>query len=141
MHDSTLEQVTQTKFLGVIIDEGLNWEAHIEHLERKLNSCIVMIKRIRKSIPESEYLKIYNALFMSHLSYCISCWGGISSLKLLKLFAIQKRCVRLLFGKQLTFDHAEYYETCARVRTFEEHMAPKNYCLEHTKPIFNELEL
>ena len=136
-----LKKVDKVKFLGVIIDDQLNWEAQINHLETKLNFSIIMIKRIKKFIPKSEYLKIYNALFLSHLTYCISCWGGISKLKLLKIFAIQKRCVRLLFGKQFTFDHPEYYETCARVRTFEENMAPKNYCLEHTKPLFNEHKL
>ena len=31
-----------------------------------------MIKRIMKFIPNSEYNKIYDALFKSHLSYCIS---------------------------------------------------------------------
>ena len=136
-----LKKVDKVKFLGIIIDDQLTWESQVEHLLTKLNCSIIMIKRIKKFIPKSEYLKIYNALFLSHLTYCISCWGGISSLKLLKVFAIQKRCVRLLFGKQLNFDHSEYYETCARVRTFEEHMAPKNYCLEHTKPIFNEYKL
>ena len=49
--------------------------------------------------------------------------------------------MRLLFGKEFSFDHPEFYETCARVRTFEENMAPKNYCLEHTKPLFNEYEI
>ena len=53
------------------------------------------------------------------------------------LFSSQKRCIRLLFGKSLSYDHASYYETCARVRTYSEHMADKNYELEHTKPIFN----
>ena len=136
-----LKKVDKVKFLGVIIDDQLNWEAQINHLETKLNFSIIMIKRIKKFIPKSEYLKIYNALFLSHLTYCISCWGGISKLKLLRIFAIQKRCVRLLFGKQFTFDHPEYYETCARVRTFDENMAPKNFCLEHTKPLFNEHKL
>ena len=110
----------------------------IDHIEVKLNSSIVMIKRIKRFIPKSEYLKIYNALFMSHLTYCISCWGGVPVSKLQKIFAIQKRCVRIPFGKEFSFDHPEFYETCARCRTFEENMAPKNYCLEHTKPIFNE---
>ena len=91
-----------------------------------------------KFIPESEYHKLYNALFKSHLSYCISCWGGIPNYKLESLFSIQKRCIRLLFGKQLTFDHAGFYETCARVRTYQQHMAKKDFQLEHTKPIFNE---
>ena len=54
------------------------------------------------------------------------------------VFAVQKRCIRLLFGMEYSFDHAGYYETCARVRTYEDHMAKKNYCLEHTKPLFNK---
>ena len=90
-----------------------------------------------KFIPKSEYHKLYDSLFKSHLSYCISSWGGISSNKLSPIFLLQKRCVRLLFGKVPMFDHASYYETCARSRTYTEHMAKKNYQLENTKPIFN----
>ena len=94
-----------------------------------------------KFIPESEYHKLYDALFKSHLSYCISCWGGVSNNKLESLFSIQKRCIRLLFGKQLNFDHAGFYETCARARSYQQHMTKKDYQLEHTKPIFNEQKI
>ena len=75
---------------------------------------------------------------MSHLSYCISAWDGISKYKLQKIFAIQKRCVRLLFGKTLNYDHLQFYETCARARTIDQNKEKKNFCLEHTKPLFNE---
>ena len=70
--------------------------------------------------------------------YCISCWGGVSRHKLQNIFTIQKRCIRLLFGKNISFDHEGFYDTCARARTFEVNMAPKIFCLEHTKPLFNE---
>ncbi len=83
-------------------------------------------------------MKLYNALFKSHMMYCISCWGGVSCNKLQRIFYVQKRCIRLLFGKDFSYDHSGYYETCARARTYEEHMAKKNYCLEHTKPLFVE---
>ena len=53
--------------------------------------------------------------------------------KLQTIFSIQKRCIRLLFGKVCNYDHSEFYETC-----IDEHRAPKDYCFEHTKPIFNE---
>ena len=141
LYGKLLKKVEKVKFLGVVIDEELSWEAHIDHLEAKLNSSIVMIKRIKQFIPKSEYLNIYNALFLSHLTYCISCWGGVPKYKLGKIFAIQKRCIRLLFGKEYSYDHPEYYQTCARTRTFAENMAPKMYTLEHTKPLFNEHEL
>ena len=97
-----------------------------------------MLKRIAKFIPKSEYRKLYDSFFKSHMNYCISSWGGVSESKLQTIFAVQKKCIRLLFGKKFSFDHAGYYETCARVRSYKEQMAPKNYCLEHTKPIFNE---
>ena len=96
----------------------MKWEDHIDHLKQKLKLSIVMIKRIKKFIPKNEYLKLYNALFIPHLTYCISVWGGVSYYKLAKLFSIQKRCVRLQFGTELTFDHPEYYLTCARGRTY-----------------------
>ena len=136
-----LKKVDKVKFLGVIIDDKLNWQPHIDHVTQKLNSSIVMIKRIIKFIPKSEYNKIYDALFKSHLCYCISSWGGIPTSKLQCLFSIQKRCIRLLFGTKYSFDHAGYYETCARVRSYIDHKAAKNYCLEHTKPLFNEYNL
>ena len=134
----TLTKVDKVKFLGVMIDNELTWEHHIEYLKDKLNASIAIIKRIMKFTPKSEYHKLYDSLFKSHLSYCISSWGGVPTYRLSSLFSIQKRCVRLLFGKKPTYDHTAFYETCARVRTFNEHMAKKNYQLENTKPIFNE---
>jgi hypothetical protein len=136
-----LKKVDKVKFLGVIIDDNLRWEHQIENIINKLILSIVMIKRVTKFVPKSEYMKIYDALFKSHMSYCISSWGSVPNYRLKKIFSLQKRCVRLLFGKEYSFDHSGYYETCARARTYEENMSPKNFCLEHTKPIFNERKI
>ena len=92
-----------------MIDEKLNWEQHIEHLINKLNMTIAMLKRIAKFIPKSEYRKLYDSFFKSHMNYCISSWGGVSESKLQTIFAVQKRCIRLLFGRKFSFDHAGYY--------------------------------
>ena len=60
-----------------------------------------MIERIKKFIPRSEFKKIYDALFKSHMSYCISSWGGVSDYKLQSIFAIQKRFVRLFLAENV----------------------------------------
>ena len=54
-----VKQVDRIRFLCVIIDDKFTWDAQIEHLENKLISTIVLIKRIKKFIPSSHYLKIY----------------------------------------------------------------------------------
>ena len=78
-----VKQVDKIKFLGVIIDDQLSWNDQIKYVENKLMSTIVLIKRIKKFIPSSHYFKIYHSLFISHLTYGISCWGGICPSKLM----------------------------------------------------------
>ena len=43
----------------------------------------------------------------------------------------------MLFGKEISFDHPDFYNTCAHIKTFDEQMNP-NYKKENTKPIFSE---
>lgn len=136
-----IKRVTSTRFLGVIIDENLSWEEQVEELYKKLLISLVTIKRIYKYLPKKQLKTIYHTLFLSNLSYCISAWGGIPTQKLDKIFNVQKRCIRLLFGEICSFDHHEYYQTCARVRTYEDHMKEKDFTLEHTKPIFTKHKL
>lgn len=78
----------------------------------------------KQSIPKSQYLNIYHTLFASHLTYGITVWGGVSenskcnnSTLIDPLFITQKRCIRMLFGKEISFDHPDYYETCAHTKT------------------------
>ena len=47
-----------------------------------------------------------------------------------------KVCIRILFGRTYSFDHHEFYYSCARTKTYTEHMAQKDFNLEHTKPLF-----
>ena len=141
LNNTKIKQVNAVMFLGIIIDEKLSWEPQIELAKQKLNSSIIVIKRIMKFIPKSEYLNIYNALFKSNMAYCINCWAGIKQYKINPLFCIQKRCIRLLFGTQPTYDNSSFYETCARVRTYQENTSEKDYSLEHTKPLFNHHDI
>ena len=107
-------------------------------MTQKLLSSIITIKRIIKFIPKSEYMKIYDALFKSHLCYCSSSWGAVPNYKLQGLFAIQKICIRLLYGTKYSYDHSGFYQTCARVLTYQKYIAQRDYCLEQTRPLFNK---
>ena len=55
--DNKLKKVLKVKFLGVIVDEKLKWEAHIEHLQKKLKLSIIMVKRVKKFIPKKRIFK------------------------------------------------------------------------------------
>ena len=112
-----IKQVTETKFLGVIIDDKLSWLPHIEQLAKKLQSICGRIYRIKSCLPEHLYKQIYHTLFESHLSFGITVWGGVSLNALLPLFRAQKKCIRIMFGDSESF--AEKFKTCARSRPIQ----------------------
>ena len=135
-----IKKVSEAKFLGVIIDEKLTWSAHINYLCKKIKCCTGVLNRIKDYIPTKLHKDLYHTLFESHLRYGITVWGGVSINKLLPLFVIQKRCIRIMFGDRDAY--LDKFNTAARIRPFgEQKLGTKFYTKEHTKPIFNKLEL
>ena len=91
INNIVIKKVKHAKFLGVTLDENLNWEQHIKDLKRKLYYSISTLTYLRKNIPENLHLEIYYTLFESHLCYCLSVFGGISNKKLSEIHQIQKK--------------------------------------------------
>ena len=130
-----IKKVSSAKFLGVIIDENLSWEDHIKALKRTLNHSTSTLCRLRCSLPEFLHQQLYYTLFESHLSYCISVWGGAAKQRISSLFTAQKYCLRVLFGDRLAY--LDKFKTCARTRPIgQQKLDQKFFIKEHTKPIF-----
>ena len=123
------------KFLGVLLDEDLSWEPHIAALRRILSYASATLNRIRDSIPEDMHSDLYHTLFESHLTYCISVWGGSSAANITKIWSAQKHCIRVLFGNKKAY--LEKFKTCSRARPYPfQALTDEFYQLEHTKPLF-----
>ena len=130
-----IKQCNQTRFLGVIIDEKLNWDAHIRYLKRKLNYSMSTLYRIMDSIPKELHRNLYYTLFKSHLSYCISVWGGATKVRIQNLWTTQKQCIRILSGDREAY--RDKFNTCARARPHNQQILYNEFYIpEHTKPLF-----
>ena len=137
IQNTCIKKVTETKFLGVIIDENLNWNAHIKQLAKKLSSCTGILSRIKDNVPSHLHKDLYHTLFESHLAYGVTVWGGVSENKLLPLFRAQKKCLRIMFGDKEAY--LNKFKTCVRARPYEsQKLGVEFYTKEHSKPLFNE---
>jgi hypothetical protein len=91
-----IEKVSNTKFLGVYIDEDLNWKQHTYQISLKISKSIGVLHRI-KSILSRDLLKIlYYTMIHPYYLYCNIIWGGASQAALSTLICLQKRAVRLI---------------------------------------------
>ena len=85
-----------TTFLGVIIDEFINFKPHIDHLTKKLSKYAGLFFRLRHFLPLSALLTLYKTLFEPHLSYCNIVWSNTCPSYFLKLERLQKKAIRAL---------------------------------------------
>lgn len=89
-----------TKHLGVILDNNLCWDLHINSLCQKLSSSIFAMRRINIVTTAAATRAAYHALVESHLRYGIIFWGGSSKDNIQRVFVQQKRAMRILGGLQ-----------------------------------------
>ena len=86
--------VYTTKFLGVHIDDKLNWDTHIALLYNRLQANKHSL-RLALNLLDTHILRLlYYAHIHSHLSYGITSWGSMAMAKSLKsLYQLQKQCI------------------------------------------------
>ena len=78
MNDSPLEICKSYKYLGVVIDDKLKWDAHIKYISTKISKACGALARLR-NCTDIEILKnVYHALIHSYLRYGILIWGNSS---------------------------------------------------------------
>ena len=65
-----LEKCTSYKYLGIFLDEKLNWKVHIKYLCEKLSKLCGIFSKLRHCCSTELMKVIYHALFSSHLQYC-----------------------------------------------------------------------
>ena len=100
LNEQTIPLVSNTKFLGVFLDDTLNWKHHIANLHNKLTANKHLIRANKSLLTIDALRKIYFAHIHSHLSYCLITWGSMADKQSLnKLAKIQNKCVKMIGTK------------------------------------------
>ena len=85
INGSTIPQVNLTKFLGVYIDEHLNWSMHLNKLATKIAQNIGIPYKLKHFLPSYILKMIYCSLVLPHLQYCTLIWANTYTTKLNKI--------------------------------------------------------
>jgi len=102
VNEQRIEQVKETVFLGVVLDEHLTWKPHISQVAEKISKSIGVISRARFFLPKPCLKTLYYCLLYPYLHYCIIVWGSTYKTNLHRLVSLQKRVIRII--SKSTFD-------------------------------------
>ena len=95
LNGNKIEKVSHFKFLGIILDENLNFKEHIAFLSTKISKASGILKFL-DFLPSNILLKLYFSMVYPHFTYGILIWGSTPTTNLNSLTKLQKRIIRII---------------------------------------------
>lgn len=152
INTNILPIANEVKFLGIYLDEGLNFKSHCEHLISSINIETYKFRNLRTVLTERQMVCLYYALIESRLRYGLYFWGWSALAQ--NVFVSQKRIIRCIAGVSnlsscknlfrnyeiLTLPSLFIYEMCIYVfvnkDNFKSNSNYHNFNTRHSNDIF-----
>jgi hypothetical protein len=84
------------KLLGVLLDEYLSFDSHIDSVCAKISKSLFCINRVKNFIDEKTRKTLYFAMVHSHIVYCLSIYSCANATSLNRLRIKQKEAIRII---------------------------------------------
>ena len=94
--NTPIDRVHTAKFLGVVLDQNLKWNHHIQLVRGKISRTIGIFNKLNRFFPQRILLTLYYSLVYPHITYGIEVWGNAASVHTLPLFRLQKKIIRII---------------------------------------------
>ena len=85
VENSNIKLKSEVRYLGVIIDNNLNFQSQVKNVLKKMAIGIKTIQTIRNNLPKKCLKVLLQSLVLSHFDYCNIMLTNISSKLLLSL--------------------------------------------------------
>ena len=92
-----IERKTSIKYLGIYLDNHLNWKTQIAHVQGKLTKNLGVLNQLRNYLDLKMLRQLYYALIYPYLNYGAMCWGNNYQTNLNKICTKQNKCIRSIF--------------------------------------------
>ncbi len=94
-----IKRIKSAKYLGVILDEDLNWENHIDEMNKSIIKTANSFKIIKHKVPDSTKPVLFQAYIFSKIQYGIEVYGKALPTIIKKVQTQQNRALKVLFSK------------------------------------------
>ena len=94
LHGHILKTETDSKYLGITINNKLSWKNHIDNIRTKADSFIGFLRRNFQISQEHIKTNVYNTLVRPQVEYAATVWDPYTGENIDKLEMVQRRAAR-----------------------------------------------
>ena len=96
MSGEQISIIEHTKYVGVQVDQYMNWENHINHVIKKISRALGMIRLAKNFLPLTTLQTLYKSIVKPYFRFCCPVWGSCGVTALSKLQTLQNRAARIV---------------------------------------------
>ena len=89
-------RVDKVKYLGVLVDEKLNFNSHIESVISKMNQKLGVFYRLNKKLDDWSKIHLYKALISPQIDFCSTVLFLENNTQIKELQKVQNKFMRLI---------------------------------------------
>ena len=149
--NNQIDRVEEVVFLGVILDQSLNWKSHIHNVARKISKSLGIIYKASFCLNEASLRTLYFSLVYPYLCYCVGVWGSTYPSNLKRVVTVQKRAIRIISKskfdahtdplfkelKMLKLDSIIKFHICKLMFLYKHGLLPESF--DNMFPLNNEI--
>lgn len=113
LDNSPVEIVPSARLLGVIVNNQLTWNDHVDSIVTKASCRPWMLRSLKNlGLSSRELTTLFKSSIIPILEYASPVWGsGLTAAQTESLERVQWRAVQIFSSKRLKFNSTDYYVT------------------------------
>ena len=96
MNNIKIDYASSIRFLGVIIDDKLKFNLHINEITKKISKNTGILYKLRDVVPSNTLLSVYRSIVECYINYCNLIFGNASAVHISPLVIAQKKAIRII---------------------------------------------
>ena len=89
------------KFLGILLDDNLNWKEHIKYTENKIARNLGLLYKATPFLDKNPLLALYYSYIQTYINYANIAWGSTCRTNLKKITVNRNMQYVLILIKQI----------------------------------------
>ena len=92
INNTLIEKVSSFNYLGVMLNENLTWNTHIDKISSKVSKYNGLLNKLKHYLASNVLKTLYESLILPHINYALLDWGFNST----RIYQLQKKAIRIL---------------------------------------------
>ncbi len=115
VENANVDRVYEFNFLGLTINENLNWKSYIDKIANKISKSMGILNKLKHILPLNAKVLIYNSLILSHVNFCILTWVYQRD----RILKLQKRIVKIISLSKYNAHTEKIFKTLKQLKVNE----------------------